>query len=167
VAGTQLPADGRKEPVPEAPYDLGEAGSRWWRWAWALPQAAAWDDGALYGLARRAELEDRLAALEDVGSLDFAGEISEILGMSDVDAGDVEMFKALRRVESVMRKLKSMSGGAVSVMREMRELDNKFGLNAKAMADLRWSIAAEDEAAAPTAAKVRRLHAVDPTAAAG
>jgi hypothetical protein len=43
---------------------LGEAGQSWWSWAWSTPQACAWDKGHLYALARRAQMEDRYAALD-------------------------------------------------------------------------------------------------------
>jgi hypothetical protein len=39
--------------------------------------------------------------------------------------------------------LKRSATGEVALMKEMRELDNRLGLNPKAMADLRWSIAAD------------------------
>lgn len=119
-----------------------------------MPQATAWDDGALYGLARRAQLEDDIRSLDDAEGLDLA-ELLEIEEDRD----------AVRRLEQVIRKLKALAGGRVSVMREMRELDNRFGLNAKAMADLRWSIAREEEAKPEKGAKVRKLRAVDPSAA--
>lgn len=164
VPNTGLPAEGRQGRAPTPPYKFGKAGARWWKWAWSLPQATAWDAGALYGLARRAELEDQLAALEDVGKLDLAGEVSEVLGMTGEDDGDEEVVRLMRRVEGLLRKLKSLSGGSVSVMREMRELDNRFGLNAKAMADLRWTIAEGESSEEAPKAQVRRLRAVDPAA---
>ena len=64
IPTTSLKADGRGVPAPDSPYALGEAGAAWWEWAWALPQACAWDDGALYAVARRAQLEDDMVALE-------------------------------------------------------------------------------------------------------
>jgi hypothetical protein len=138
IPTTALPAAGRREPIPEPPYPLLEHGLAWWRWAWRLPQAAAWDAGALYALARRAEL----------------------LGMSDER-------ESIRRLEELVRRLKGLAGGRVSVMREMRELDNRFGLNAKAMVDLRWKIEEPEAKPAPAKAggEIRRLRAVDPGSA--
>ena len=152
VPTTQLAAAGRSEPAPDAPYELGDAGRAWWAWAWALPQATAWDAGALYALARRAQLEDDVVSLESAESFS----LDDFMDVSEEDR-DVA-----KRLETLIRKLKSLAGGRVSVMREMRELDNRFGLNSKAMADLRWSIVADDEVetvAAPEA-DVRPLRAV-------
>jgi hypothetical protein len=152
IPTTQLPLEGRKGKAPRSPYPLGAAGAKWWRWAWKLPQATVWDAGALYGLARRAQLEDELAALSDIETPD----LTEVLGAADDrDAAD--------RLEWLLRKLTSRSTGSTTLMREMRELDNRFGLNAKAMADLRWSIAPPEEAAEPATAApapARRLRAV-------
>jgi hypothetical protein len=39
---------------------LGAAGDAWWKWAWKTPTAAAWTEGDLYAVARRATLEDAL-----------------------------------------------------------------------------------------------------------
>jgi hypothetical protein len=134
---------------------LGEAGAAWWAWAWKLPQATAWDAGALYGLARRAQLEDDVHALDEAEAFD----------LSDFMSVDEEDRDVAKRVDSLVRRLKALAGGRVSVMREMRELDNRFGLNAKAMADLRWSIAEVVEEKPEKGARVRVLHAVDPSAA--
>jgi hypothetical protein len=153
ISTTSLPADGRKGRAPKPPESaqLQKAGAAWWKWAWSTPQSAAWDSGALYAIARRAQLEDDLAALDLVDDFDLA----ELLGLEDNDM--------LRSLERVIGRLKGSSGGRVALMREMRELDKRLGLDPKAMAELRWKIA-EDEvpkqaerAAAPTE---RRLRAV-------
>jgi hypothetical protein len=114
-----------------------------------------WDAGSLYGLARRAQLEDDIRSLEEAEGLT----LDDYMNVEEKDR-DVA-----KRLETLIRKLKALAGGRVSVMREMRELDNRFGLNAKAMADLRWSIAAVEEEKAEKGATVRKLHAVDPSAA--
>lgn len=136
VPTTNLPASGRKGRPPKVPdhYRLGKAGASWWKWAWATPQAAAWDKGSMYHLARRAQLEDDLAALEYVDNFDLA----ELLGQDEEnDAG--------RLLEFVLGKLKGMAGGRLAVMKEMRELDARLGLNPEAMAKLRWKIVEDDE----------------------
>jgi hypothetical protein len=152
IPGTVLPAAGRRGAAPECPCALGDAGSRWWAWAWATPQATKWDAGSLYFVTRRALLEDHAAAL------DFA---DDALDVRDLFAeGDDE---ARRRVEWALGLLKRSATGEIALMKEMRELDNRLGLNPKAMADLRWSIEV-GESAAPArrkAAEVRRLRAVD------
>lgn len=61
IATTALPPEGRQGPAPDCPYELGKKGREWWEWAWHTPQAAAWDPGALYVVARRAQLEDSTA----------------------------------------------------------------------------------------------------------
>lgn len=161
IPTTKLPAAGRKgrPPKPPAGYVLGEAGDQWWRWAWRLPQAAAWDAGAHYHLARRAQLEDDLATLEAVDV-----DIAELLG--------IEKTAAARELDFVIGRLKAMAGGRLAVMREMRELDQRLGLNPEALAKLRWTIVAPDSAASATkpdtpATNVRQIRAVDPAAAAG
>jgi hypothetical protein len=117
IPTTNLPAGGRKGRIPKVPesYKLLTAGESWWRWAWHLPQAVAWDDGSHYALARRAQLEDTMAAL----AVDDAR-------------------------------------GRLSVLKEMRELDRRFGLDPKAMAELRWTIVAEEAPEKKPAAPARR-----------
>jgi hypothetical protein len=107
---------------------------KWWRWAWKLPQAAKWDEGALYFVGRRALLEDHAAALDFADDLDLA----------DLFASDNK--EAAIRVEHALSLLKRSATGEVALMKEMRELDNRLGLNPKALADLRWTIDAVDEA---------------------
>jgi hypothetical protein len=126
-----LPADGRPGRAPAVPkaYRLKSAGKAWWNWAWKLPQATAWDEGSRYFVVRRAQLEDELAAL------DFANMAS----LHDLLAGaDTE---AIERAEEAIELLKRLASGAASVQKEMREMDNRLGLNPKAMTELRWSIA--------------------------
>lgn len=61
-------------------------------------------------------------------------------------------------------------GAVASLLSEVRQLEDRLGLNPRAMLSLRWEMAdddagAESPAAAP--ASVRRLRAVDPDAVAG
>lgn len=163
IPTTQLPAGGRKGPAPDPPatYALRDAGRAWWSWAWSLPQAAAWDAGVLYVVARRAQLEDELAAL-DFGDL---LELDDLLAGADEDA--------IRRVEWALSTLKKSATGSIALMKEMRELDGKLGLTPKALADLRWTIVDDEKAGEtdPPKPKPKRpaarkhLRAVDPSAA--
>lgn len=151
IASQALPAAGRKGRPPKCPYDLGAPGAAWWKWAWKLPQAARWDDGALYFVARRAQLEDDLAAL------DFSDELE----LDDLLAGAEP--EAIGRVEWALGLLKKSASGAGALMREMRELDNRLGLNPKALAELRWTIEKTDDKAdeeSPAGGQVRKLRAV-------
>lgn len=163
VPTTRLPASGRSGRVPAIPgsYDLQTAGKAWWKWAWKLPQAAAWDTGALYVVARRASLEDDLAVLDTTADFDL-GELLDI----DDDA------KRVRELEFVIGRLKAMAGGRVGVMKEMRELDKVLGLSPEALARLRWEIVDEKakaekkkETPKKLPANVKRLRAHDPSAA--
>jgi hypothetical protein len=61
-SASRVPVTGRSGRPPNCPLDLGDAGRRWWRWAWSTPQACAWNKGFLEPLARRAALEDALDA---------------------------------------------------------------------------------------------------------
>lgn len=142
IPTTELPAEGFRGPPPRCPYRLSTAGRRWWRWAWSLPQAAAWSQGAVVALARRAQLEDDLAAIELVDDVDLA----ELL---QVDLDDRRATReAIRNVEFALGRLKALAGGRLAVMKEMRELDRRFGLDPKALAELRWTIVARADAEA-------------------
>lgn len=135
IPTTQLPVTGREGDAPDPPalYELGEKAWDWWRWAWSTPQACGWDDGALFVAARRAMLEDDLHALEHI-DIDLAFLVGE------------EPNEAMRNLQFLIGKLKSLAGGKASVLREMRELDGKLGLTPKGLADLRWKIVGDDEA---------------------
>jgi hypothetical protein len=114
-------------PAPPDLYEFGPRGSDWWGWAWLTPQACAWDDGALFVVARRAQLEDDLHALENVEiDLDF------LIGE--------EPGEAARNLQAMIQRIKSLAGGRLAVTREMRELDDRLGLTPKGLAALRWTI---------------------------
>lgn len=152
IPTTSLPAAGRPGPAPEPPYELRAAGRAWWAWAYALPQACGWSDGDLYVVARRAALEDDLAALGAVQGLDF-----EDLG----DRAD--------HVRATVARVAALATGRLQVCKEMRELDDRLGLSPKGLAALRWSIVGEqarEEGSTPPEApsRARRLRAVDPAA---
>lgn len=108
----------------------------------------------MYFVARRAVLEDHAVALS----------FADSLGVADLfDEGNKE---AARRVEWALNQLRKSATGEVALMKEMRELDNRLGLNPKALLDLRWSIGdpGEDEPDAPLAV-VTPLKMKDPRAA--
>jgi hypothetical protein len=166
VPTTVLPAAGRKGRPPKAPeaYSLQKAAAAWWKWAWGTPQASAWDKGALYVIARRAQLEDELAALDDSEDVleRVHNSIMRILESEDPD----DVPERLNYLGLLLAKLKALAGGRVTLLKEMRELDKVLGLTPKGLADLRWSIQdlAEKENAGPVAS-VRQLRAVDSSAA--
>jgi hypothetical protein len=149
IPTTTLPASGRGEPAPDCPYVLAAAGAAWWTWAWSLPQACAWSDGDLYALARRARLEDMVAAIGFADDLDLADLLA---GVSDREA--------IQRVEWALTMLKRSASGQLALEKEMRELDGKFGLTAEALAKLRWTIVADET---PAAEKPQRQKAKRPT----
>lgn len=155
IATTALPAAGRTGPTPDAPAsaDLSTAGLAWWEWAWHTPQATAWDAGSLYVIARRASLEDDLATMGHLESL---------------DAIDLLRAEDARAFRELVTRLSALAGGRLKVCSEMRELDKVLGLTPKAMADLRWSIDKTEAPAAqePQEASVRRLRAVEAPGAA-
>lgn len=155
IPTNELPAEGRKgkEPAVPAAYELGKAGKAWWKWAWKLPQATAWDAGTHYALARRAQLEDDLAEIDRAPGL--TNLLAEQLSGALAADNPLDLKYILSAVERTMQKLKSLASGRTAVMKEMRELDNRFGLNPKSMADLRWSIE-EAEPKAPKARAKRR-----------
>lgn len=121
IPTTDLPAGGRVGRVPPLPrrIRLGPAGKAWWRWAWRTPQAAAWDGGGFLELiARRAGLEDDLAALE-----------------RPAPPGDVGGFDPL-----FAKIAAALVAARTPVLREARELDDRLGLSPKGLAALRWRI---------------------------
>lgn len=161
IPTTNLPAAGRTGPIPKPPkaYALSTAGVAWWRWAWRTPQSAGWSTGDLYVVARRARLEDDLAALDrlDAHHLDLASFL-------DIDADE-----RTEVVEGLIACLKRLAGGELSLIREAREIDDRLGLTPKGFASLRWTIKAEEEPRpeAQRGSNVRRLRAVDSGALAG
>lgn len=149
TATRSLPAQGRTDPPPECPYDLGAAGAKWWAWAWKLPQATRWDAGSLYFVGRRAQLEDDMAALE------FDVDIAPDDLFADGD------FEARRCVEWALSTLRRVAGNRTTLAKEVRELDNRLGLNPKALAELRWAIdESEPSPGGKSSSEVRKLRAV-------
>lgn len=130
IPTTTLPASGRSGPPPELPewVELGAAGLGWWTWAWSTPQASAWSAGNVPTVARRASLEDDVAALTDVKGLDF---------------GDVLDKDTAQQVRATVSRVASLATGKLNLAREMRELEDRLGLTPKGMASLRWQIVAD------------------------
>lgn len=153
IPTTNLPAGGCSGPAPGVPAwaSLGVTGKKWWKWAWKTPQAAAWAPGHEAVVARRASLEDDLAALTAVEGLDVA----------DVCGADWPEMQA------VIRHLAALATGKLAILKEMDQLDDRLGLSPKSMAALRWSIVAdesdaekEDDVEDDGLAAVHALHAV-------
>lgn len=130
ITSSVLPSKGREGRAPTVPrsYKLGPAGRAFWRWAWKLPQATKWDGGTVYAVARRAQLEDDLAAVNFNDVLD----LEDLLAGADPDA--------VKRVEWALSMLKRSASGSTSIMKEQTQLDDRLGLNPKALAALRWMI---------------------------
>jgi hypothetical protein len=156
IPTTKLPVRGRKGRPPNPPtgYEFGPAGKAWWTWAWTTPQAMAWSAGDHYFIARRAQLEDHLQTLADFEGRDIKRLLEELLDPES----EVDLVLATTRLRFVIGNLKALAGGELGVMKEQRELENRLGLNPKALADLRWAIVddtAEDAkgGAAKTASK--------------
>lgn len=133
IPTTSLSVKGRQTPPPDIPEwcELATAGQAWWAWAWATPQALAWgtEVGMEAWVARRASLEDDLAALDSIDGLDW----SEVLDAEDA----TELRAAVQRVAA-------MATGRLAVLREMREMDDRLGLSPKGMAQLRWTIVSDE-----------------------
>ena len=103
---------------------------------WSTPQAAAWALGHEGLVARRASLEDDLVALELVQGLDF----DEFVG------------EHMKDVREAVQRVAALATGRLQICREMRELDDRLGLSPKAMAQLRWTIKGDSEAASDSPA---------------
>lgn len=145
ITATNLPAGGRKGPAPKPPsgYEFRQCGWAWWRWAWKTPQSAAWNDGYLYAVARRAALEDDLDCIRRIDS----GSFDDLLGSSEDDTRE--------QIEWVVKTLRAIAGSELNLMREARELDDRLGLTAKAFGQLRWQLEDDKEPAKP-AVKTQR-----------
>jgi len=152
IPTTELNASGRKGRPPKLPqaYNLRKAGAAWWKWAWGTPQAMAWDKGALYVVARRAQLEDDLAIADSAFE---ATDFTDLLGRDEDEV--------TRELEFIVGRLAGMAGGRNPILKEMRELDKVLGLTPKAMIELRWEIVGESSekptsVKAPKGAKDRK-----------
>lgn len=127
-AAVLLPAAGRRGRPPRCPYDLADAGRSWWKWAWRTPQATRWNNGDLYHVARRAQLEDDAAALGFDDELD----LKDLLAGADPEA--------IANVKWALTLLKQSASGLLAVKKEMRELETRLGLNPEGMNRLGWTI---------------------------
>lgn len=154
-----LPLAGRVGRPPSCPYPLGKSGKAWWSWAWATPQACAWHKGYLFTIARRAQLEDEVDALRVVeGTLN----LDEFVDRAELDGLD----DAVKDVKHLIGVLKGLATGELTLMKEMREIEDRIGLTPKGMAALHWEIARDEVGAKRDekneGAPGRRLKAVDP-----
>jgi hypothetical protein len=140
IPTTNLPVGGRRGRVPSVPSwtRLGKAGRAWWRWAWSTPQACAWAPGHEAVIARRAALEDDLAAVGEVHSL---------------DALDLLAAEDAKELRFLIGTLAGLATGRLAICREMRELDDRLGLTPKGMAALRWTIVDDGTAQSSSAAQ--------------
>lgn len=131
IPTTSLPVSGRPGRAPALPpgATLGKVGKAYWAWAWKTPQAMAWSPGHEPVVARRASLEDDLAALNNVRGLNLEEH------MDDPDLAE--------RVQGMIKRLAALSSGRLQLVKEMRELDDRLGLTPKSMAQLRWTITAD------------------------
>jgi hypothetical protein len=71
-------------------------------------------------------------------------DLAEILGIADSELS--------RRLTAVFTKLKALATNKIQVAKEARELENRLGLNPKALAELRWTIVASPGVATAGAA---------------
>lgn len=127
----------------ECPYALGAAGEAWWSWVWGTPQAAKWDEGALFTVARRATLEDVVSALEGVEDFDVESFMAQ------------DPVEAVKQLKWLLETLKAAAGGFLAVSKEMRELESQLGLGARSMHALGWKV----EESKPKGSKLDELRA--------
>lgn len=144
IPTTELPAEGFEGEIPAVPswVQLGRAGLEYWTWVWRTPEACGWGAGsaAVDAVAKRASLEDDLAALELASNADL-GEMMET-------TSDLEAMKD--RIESTFRVLGRLAGGKTGIVKEIGRLDTELGLTPKARQALRWTIAPSKEPQAPS-----------------
>jgi hypothetical protein len=90
AAARRIPRTGRAD-VPPVPIKLGEAGKRWWRWAWMTPQAITWHDGYTQTLARRARLEDMWTETGDERLLAAMARLDDAFGLTPRAAAQLHL----------------------------------------------------------------------------
>lgn len=135
IPSVDLPAGGYRGHTPKPPtwVTLGEAGLAWWKWAWRTPQAARWAGGGFEVLlARRASLEDDLAALDRISSLDFKDLVDSL---DEDDRTDQELKRILLRLASLVTN-------RLAVAQKMLDIEDRVGLTPKGFENLRWRIVA-------------------------
>lgn len=133
IPSTDLPAGGYRGRTPKPPdwIKLGVAGLAWWKWAWRTPQAARWAGGGYEVLiARRASLEDDLAALDSVTSLDFEDMVDSL---DEDDPTD-------RALKHILTRLASLATGRLAVAQKMLDIEDRLGLTPKGLEQMRWRI---------------------------
>lgn len=140
-----LPASGRKGPAPALPahVHLGKEGRAYWVAAWKTPQSAAWGVGQGFEplVARRAMLEDDLAALE---------RCDEVTGLLDA----MEDVNAASEIKFLVQRLLGLATGRLAIVGKMLDIEDRLGLTPKAREQLRWVVVAdqvEEEAPAGVA----------------
>jgi hypothetical protein len=149
IPTTNLPAGGRRGPIPEPPgwVELGKAGLSWWQWAWRTPQAVAWSVGDEVVIARRALLEDDLNAAQAADFGDFLK--------------DVAYAEDLREIKGIVTRLAALVTNRLQIVREQREIEDRLGLTPKGLASLRWKIVADDSYYPPTGEPAKKRAATE------
>src|ERR1039458_6768545 len=109
-ATSRLDSEGRSGRKPACPYKLGDAGKKFWTWAWETPQALKWGDWARYTVARRAALEDDLENLDLVNTLG-------ICDLLEMDEGS----EMAQRLDSILKTLKRLAGNKMAVIKADRK----------------------------------------------
>ena len=94
----RVPVSGRLGRPPKAPFILGPAGERWWRWAWSTPQATKWHKGFHEPLARRASLEDEYGASVADGDRQSASRLLAAMYRMDDSFGLTPMGAAKQHI---------------------------------------------------------------------
>lgn len=108
---------------------LGREGKAFWVAAWKTPQAAAWGVGQGFEplVARRAMLEDDLAALERE---------HEVCGLLDA----MEDEKAAGEIRFLIQRLLGLATGRLAIVGKMLDIEDRLGLTPKAREQLRWVV---------------------------
>lgn len=98
TSSNRVPVTGRVGRPPTPPFPLGEAGRRWWRWAWATPQATKWHKGFTETLALRASLEDRYTTMVEAGDATEAARLLGFMLRLDTEFGLTPMAAAKQHI---------------------------------------------------------------------
>lgn len=133
IPWTELPPEGRAGPPPAAPYgfELEHAGATKWIRLWQTPEASQWGAAEKEMVARLCQLHDEWVHLREPVYDHDMWDVLEQMGFSPATC------------KMVMRKLNANQAKLPTLAAEMRMIEERLGLTAKARKELRWRISGE------------------------
>lgn len=126
----ELPPNGRSGPPPSVPhgFSLEGPGSTKWIRLWQTPEASQWGAAEREMVARLCQLHDEWCHLKSPVYDHAMYDVLEQMGFSATTC------------KQVMRKLNANQAKLPTLAAEMRMIEERLGLTAKARKELRWRI---------------------------